>query len=78
MENGQMQATSKTVTKTHDLTRGWKMTELDNGSLAFICDDPSVQGIALNPEQAARLREIVRSTDEEGRPTRITMGMLGG
>jgi hypothetical protein len=47
------------MTKTHDLTHGWKMTELDNGSLAFTCDDPNVEGIALNPEQAKRLRAIV-------------------
>lgn len=50
--------------KTHDLTHGWTLTELDNGAMAFKCADPRVGGIALNPEQAARLREIVKAASD--------------
>jgi len=66
------------MTKTHDLTNGWTLTEFDNGAVAISCHDPKVGGVALDPEQAAKLREIIRSTDDEGRPTKITLSMLAG
>ncbi len=70
------------TTKTYDLSSGWfadHETSGEGGGEVMTFRNPGTgQSIELNDPEVKLLRQIFTSADEEGRPTKITLEMLGG